>query len=219
MNNLYNLLSTANPIDIKEGLQAYRRYHVLMRDIANYYRYPLEDVVAAFVALSPNNSYKQNVRSLISVIDGHKKGKPLELIKTTTYNHCRDRAYKYIQGNDFLSSVKGLKTKAFYKCILEPCKVNDAVIDGHLLNAYRNELKPLKGTHISKKLYREIESICQELALKFYLLPNQVQAILWFAWKRKNTILLPSTQLHLWIDRTGDFWQTSLDLSDLQPYE
>lgn len=136
--NLKRMFDQADAIDRREGKLAYERYNELLSDIALSYSFPFERVVAAFAALSPNNDYWGNLRSLVSVLHGINEGVPCEAITISTYGHCRDRAYQYALGNvSFEATVRGPKIRAFYFNILDPLDKRHVTIDGHMVAAYR----------------------------------------------------------------------------------
>src|SRR4051812_1436254 len=100
--SLFNLAAAweqSDAIDREEGALAYRRYNALMRSIADKHNRQLDRVVAAFVALSPNNDYKSNLRSLVSLLEGLNNGLPIRRITVSSYGHCKRRAASYLDGS------------------------------------------------------------------------------------------------------------------------
>ncbi len=217
--NILDVLDKAAPTDIDEGRLAYQRYHKVCRDIANYYRYTLPEVISVFAATSPNTDYLKNLRSAVSVIYGHSKGIPVEKIRVATYGHCRNRAYQYLTGEaDFLTKVKGKKILSFYMNILNPMDGYAVTIDGHAFNIWRNIKAPLKGAGIPARLYNEIAEDYREVSRRVGLLPNQVQAITWFTWKRLHNVFYQSPQLGLYQNHSADLWRTERKPEDIKPY-
>jgi hypothetical protein len=218
LENLTRVYRYADADDRREGKLAYQRYNLTMCTFADKYEFGLDRVVAAFVALSPNNDYHGNLRSLASVLDGIDKGVPLEQITVTTYNHGRDRAYAYLQGTEkFVSPDRGLKTLAFYHNILDPDGTEYVTIDGHMVCAYEGFDKTMTEAAVrSRKHYYEIAAAVKAIAFADMLVPCEVQAITWFARKRKLGIKY-TPQLSLFADPT-DKWNTGLDARDVKPY-
>lgn len=183
--NLVWLYDQSDRFDRNEGKQAYFRYHLLMRQFAEHYGFSLDRTVAAFAALSPNSDYYGNLRSLASLLDGINRGAPVSQITVSTYKHCAHRAYRFATGqSDFLTVTKGLKTRAFYKNILEPWNEIDVTIDGHMVAAFKGEQMTMKEAKMTSGLYRKISFHVQMLARNHGLLPHQMQATLWFTRKR-----------------------------------
>jgi hypothetical protein len=65
--------------------------------------------------------------------------------------------------------------------------------------------------------YRLIANDCFRLAKQTGLLPNQLQAIIWFTRKRLLRIKYDS-QVDLFAWSNNDVWRTLLPLAELQPY-
>ena len=143
--NLSKLYALADDIDRREGRLAYARYNALMRSIAEAYNSDLLRVTAAFAALSPNNDYLGNLRSLVSILVGMRECIPLDRITVSTYEACRDRAYSYLIGDaDFWTTVKGPKIRAFYRNIIRPADTDYVTIDGHMAAAYAGNSGTMK---------------------------------------------------------------------------
>lgn len=215
--NLYEMYERADFIDREEAKLAYSRYNFMMRTIADKYGRPLHDVVAAFCALSPNSDYLGNLRSLVSVLEGLRNETPANLITVSTYNHCKNRAIGYLSGHPFYTPKRGLKTANFYMNILQPDDSSHVTIDGHMVAAYagRNDLT-MKEAGVGKRAYTEIALATNALAGTKGLLPNQVQATVWFARKRSLGVVY-DPHFDLFGDPT-DRWGIIVPIDALLPY-
>lgn len=217
--NLERMFNCADIHDRMEGEQAYFRYRSLMVEIADRYHQPLDRVVAAFAALSPNNDYEGNLRSLVSVLAGFRDGVPCACINVSTYRHCRDRAYSYLTGRaSFLERVRGLKIKNFYHNVMDPYDLRWVTIDGHMVAAYRgDDQATMKDSIVKPREYEEIAFVVKECARKRFLLPHQYQAIVWFARKRALRVRF-TPQVDLFTP-TDDLWQVTRDVDSLKPFQ
>lgn len=188
--NLSALLERAAPQDFEAGAAAYTKYRQVMTQFSELYSVGLVPTTEAFVALSPNNDYHGNLRSLASVLFAFTNDRPKEKAVTTCFNACRDRAWSYVSGNvSFLDTVKGEKTRAFRHNILYPDSSRDVTVDGHMIAAWQGDdtLTMKKAALIlagSKRNYDAIRKGVQWLARKNDLAPCQMQGVLWFARKR-----------------------------------
>jgi len=217
MRNLERMFVRVDLIDFNEGQQAYLRYHAVMHSIALHYKFPIERVVATFASLSPNSDYKGNLRSTVSVLDGLNNDVPCNQIVVSTYKHCRDRAYRYARGDhDFLKKTKGPKIKNFYHNLVDPLDNRWVTIDGHMVGCWRDSNSTMKQLLIKPHEYREIADAIKILAFKHQMLPNQMQAVLWFARKRTLNIKY-DPQGSLFAER-GDMWNTLIHIDDIKPY-
>lgn len=214
-------MNAADAIDIDEGRLSYFRYHEVLRNLAEHFEAPFAETVAVFCALSPNSDYQGNLRSTATVIKCHREGIPVDRIRVVTYNHCRDRAFEYLNGVSFLQTTKGKKIRSFYQNILNPMDPFPVTIDGHAVNVWRGRRMNLKDVAGPKGRfnYEDVAGDYRIAAARVGLLPNQVQAITWFAWKRIHKILFPGRQLLLFRDISADTWRTFVDPSEIEPFE
>lgn len=218
LQNLRKMYAQADLYDRREGLRAYERYHQVMHDLSEFYLIPLDRVVAAFVSLSPNTDYVSNLRSTMSVLQGVSHGWPVETITTSGYIHCKRRAYDYASGReDFLTKTRGPKITAFYHNLLNPHDQRFVTVDGHVCAAWHGKPLTMKEALIrSVTEYREIAHAIKELAFREFILPNQYQAIVWFARKR---ILRVKYQPQMQFGQAADdLWHTYRDIRTLQPF-
>lgn len=212
--NLKWFVDQADQTDLEEGRLAYHRYNQMMAMFADEYNLPIERVTAAFCALSPNNDYMGNLRSLKTVIEGFLNGIHEEEITITTYKHCRTRAINYLNGEPFATKRRGLKTLSFYYNILMPKDRDYVTIDGHMVAAYVNEpTLVMKDVSLTKSEYMMIDRATKRLAGKIGLIPNQLQAIIWFTRKRIYGIKYnPNVGL---FDDPTDKWKTLIPMNEI----
>lgn len=216
--NLARMFALQDRIDREEGEKAYFRYRQVMAGLGEHYGVSIEKVTAAFCALSPNNDYTGNLRSLVSVLEGFARGWPAEKIVVSTYGHCKFRALSYVNGSaSFTDSVKGLKITNFYNNVLYPEDNRWVTIDGHMCAAYRGERLTMKEAIVrGAREYRMIADATKKLAFEAFLLPNQYQAIVWFVRKRVLGIKY-DPQMSLMVP-ADDVWRTLRNVSEIKPY-
>ena len=215
--NLGRMFDQADRIDLEEGALAYLKYNQLLQKIADHYGSSLERTAAAFAALSPNNDYFGNLRSLISVLDGYRKGIAPNRITVSTYGHCRDRALQYLSGAvDFMQSVRGPKIRAFYQNIINPNDPGWVTIDGHMVAAWNGLPATMKESLVGRKQYEIVAAGCMALARERGILPNQYQATVWFVRKRVLRIKFDE-QMDI-LAGPADQWRIMRELRDLRPY-
>lgn len=222
--NVRRLLETysrADSIDMEEGRVAYPRYQSVMRGLADYYGYSLSEVTAVFCSLSPNSDYAGNLRSAATLLKAHNQGVEPERAIVTTYNQNKYRAWRYLDGEDFLTLAKGPKIRAFYRNILDPADPEQPVtIDGHMISVWvGRRLTMVEAVrHRDKLLRKKYEDIANDFrtaAKRVCLTGPQLQSTLWFTWKRINNIIF-KPQLKLFADR--DQWETLQAPEDIHPF-
>lgn len=215
--NLSKMFARADAIDLDEGMLAYTRYHMVLSSISKHYDFPLPRVVAVFCSLSPNSDYMGNLRSAVTVLKSIKEGTPQERTTVSTYRHCMLRAWDYAIGaKDFETQTKGPKILNFYHNILNPKASRWCTIDGHMSAIWQGKELTMKEALVSSTRYQQIKDDVSILAVRNDMLPNQMQAVLWFTRKRtSNIVYVP--QMKLFGDRK-DLWNTLVHVEDIRPY-
>lgn len=211
--NILAVLAAADAIDLAEGKRAYGNYHALLKRLAEHYHIPFKTVVAVFAATSPNNDYFKNLRSTASLCSGYKAGLALEHITVSTYRACAVRAWRCLRGENFLDFTEGLKTRSFYHNILEPKNPDYVTVDGHMLSIWYGQRMTMQKATRFHKYYEAISNSVKDVAQEAGLVPNQVQAICWFTWKRIHKPVRGDGQLSLL--NTDDHWRTVLEPEDV----
>ena len=218
--NLKAMWSKSDAMDQSDGMKAYIRYHDLFAKMAHEYKVTIEQAVGVFAALSPNNDYLNNLRGARTLLHWHGYRHPdhLPFVNVGTFHHAKERAIRVLRGEPFLSFSKGLKTRNFYKNIVDPTDPMPVTIDGHIYWAAVGDRDGQKQTMTNAKLsaaeYHKIAKAIRQLARQIGVLPNQVQAMIWFTRKRLTKTVY-NDQLELGADRDG-FQKTVYDLKDIR---
>lgn len=177
--------SLVSPDDLAFGQTAYLGYHEALRAWARHYGFGFIPTVEAFVALSPNNDYHGNLRSLSSVMATVKDGLPRSV---TTYRACATRAAGYLAGEvSFLDRVTGPKITAFRDNILYLGESRRVTVDGHMICIWADKDLTMKeaAALLAKTRYAILERDFLNLSGRVSLPPCQVQAALWHSRKRR----------------------------------
>ena len=213
--NLWSAFKKADDIDYEAGRTAYYKYQVLMKALAKQYGCTIEQATAVFVSTSPNNDYKNNLRSTVSILHGWRHGTPEDRIRISTYNHCRKRALEFLNGKDFLKSTTGPKIRSFFKNIVNPEDPSKPVtVDGHMVGAWSGKKILMKDAAVSNFNYEDIAMATRKLADQAGLEPCQFQAIIWFTWKRIHRSVFDQN-----LDLFGDHWGLDVDLTKIRPFK
>lgn len=202
-----------NDDDLTAGQAAYPAYLAMMRMISDYYSTGLVPTTEAFVALSPNNDYYGNLRSLISLIEGYRNNSPYTI---STYKACGERAMSYLNGSvSFLDTVKGKKITAFRHNILYQKDSRAFVLDGHMIAIALG--RPMTMSQANAELrthkYEYIEHKYQTFARKLKMPVHEMQATLWHCRKRTEGIKF-STQRDFYRDDNHLYYT----IDEIPPY-
>lgn len=221
LDNIYSVYEQADAIDRAEGLKTFYLYRKTMREIAARYSVPFRRTVAAFVALSPNNDYVGNLRALVTLLEAHTRGLDYKLFSIPVYGACVTRAHGYLTSEKFKPTKTNHKTWNFYNNICTPSNKSYVTIDGHMANVVHLDRVSLKfhaGARFQAKgglRYGDYVELYCNAAEDVKLLPCQLQATLWYTWKRLNRIYY-SPQLDLF--SIGNQWQSYYPVDLIKPF-
>lgn len=193
-----------HPSDLVFGRAAYQTYHDLCRVWARHYGFGFVQTVEAFAALSPNNDYHGNIRSLTSCMEGLRQGLPDDRITVSTYGTMKRKALAVLRGDvSFLDTTSGPKIRAFRECILYVEDARQPVIDGHMAALWHGERMTMRDA--AKALqgagYARIAADVIRLARKHGIAVCAAQAALWAYQKRTHGVLF-DPQLELFSGAT-----------------
>jgi hypothetical protein len=184
--NITKVLLSASPDEYAQGVNAYQEYHDRLKKVALVSGFEFEKVVASFAALSPGNKLELNFKDLDTLVSAVKTFKEASSLRLHCYSSCTQRAYDYLTGwEEFKPTRWNSKTFNFYNNILNPSSPDWVTIDRHAINVWHgkevNEV--LRKKFFNTLAYKKIANDFKTVAKKTGLLPNQVQAITWYAWK------------------------------------
>lgn len=215
LDNVRRVFDLADPHDLRDGLLAYPRHQKTLRALSEYYGTPYLGTVASFAALSPNNAYIGNLRSVVSLLQGFRDGLPIEALTVSTYKACATRGWRCLQGEDFLSFTKGKKTRAFYQNILDPNDPLPVTVDGHMMSVWFGQYMTMKEAVRKRLKYEAIADDIRLVAQETGFVPCRMQSVLWFTWKRMHNVLY---QAQVDLLKVDDPWLLDLEPRDICGY-
>ena len=158
----------------------YFEVNMYCRILAEGYNIPLIKVAGMLSALSPNNKFDQNIKSLENFIIH--KGE----CKVTTFNGQKEKARIILFADDDVNedTVKlilgGLKTKSFFENIYRPHTSNAVTIDLWQIRwAKKYNVWKADWGSLTPKRYGIISDFIRDKAAARNLLPHQLQALTW----------------------------------------
>jgi hypothetical protein len=164
--------------EIRDGLSWYRDARRLAITITGLTPSRAAGIVAA---LSPNTAWSVNLAiagRFVATGDNVHTGKQM------------DKARAILSGRRPLSVLKGPKERPFYANIIRPADPIPVTVDRHAYSIWAGQPE----TRVPPRLVETVAADYRAAAEILDLLPNQVQAITWIAWRR----------LHNSIGRTAD---------------
>jgi hypothetical protein len=200
MQNLVNVYNFASKEDIKIAEVAWIKMNRLTAQIAEKHGFSPRVGAAVFAALSPNNDFKGNLRDANRLLFSAKLGIEIDDFKVSTYGNNKRKAWRIAHGEDPLDLILFPKTRSFFLNVHTPDDPYPVTVDGHIYNAWYGKRMSLKGAamKMNAKIYEEVAQGVRDLGKEKGIIPNIVQGILWYAWKRMHRILYYQEQ--------GEFW-------------
>ena len=163
-----------------QGLNWYYELNDYLKTVASVYNVPLIKVAGVMSALSPNNTFRNNIVSLEKFL--RHKGN----CKVTCFNAQKNKAIAILNApNDITENEikdilgKGLKTRSFFENLYRPLTSKAVTVDLWQIRwAKKLGIMPEKGT-LTNKRYKLISEMVTKLAEEKGLMPHQYQAITW----------------------------------------
>jgi len=154
--------------------------------LSECYNVPLIKVSAILSALSPQNTFEQNLIDLERFLESG------GVTKASTFKSQRDKAYVILHMVDYdedkIKDIlgKGLKTRSFFENIYRPHDSDAVTVDLWQIRwAKALNIVPEQGT-LTPKRYRKIASRVRKYAKKINMLPHQFQAMTWVYMRGKE---------------------------------
>lgn len=165
-------------------MQVTRKWYFEVNDycktLSEYYNVPLIKVAGILSALSPNNTFRSNVKSLERFL------RTSGNCKVTTFGNQKKKAQRILDASEAITEDeimdmlgKGLKTRAFFHNIYKPMTSQMVTVDLWMIRwAKQNKLIPEKGV-LTDKRYRNIEKAVVQYSKELNMLPSEFQAGVW----------------------------------------
>jgi hypothetical protein len=197
MNNIVSVFSQATIAELSEGMQWYNVAQTGAKLLATQHNISITKAAGVIAALSPNLKWDRNIKAAEIIIKSYQLEIDYNDAVCPAYKQNRKKAYQILDSDGDYDTVKkilnGPKITSFFCCIMED--PNDVCIDGHAFNIYFGERNALKnGVSINKTQYKMLQQEyinATDIINKAYnlnLLPYQVQAVCWIAWRRIHNI-------------------------------
>jgi hypothetical protein len=199
--NLQRVLDTASDGDWKVAEAAWFRYQRITGTIAKKYGFGACIGAAVFAALSPNSDYLGNIRDTNRLLAAAGAGKGLDDFKVSSYGQNKLKAWRIARGEDALSLIVANKTRNFFLNIMDPTDPVPVTVDGHIFNAWMNRRMKLTDANMNLRNgdYEKVADDIRYIGADRKILPNVIQGLIWYAWKRMHRIR-HSDQLCFWAD-------------------
>lgn len=179
--NIRRVLEGATVGEWETGSLWYRETRLFCVSAARKYHRDVDIVIAALAALSPSCPWERNQDDLIGVLSGKPE------YKCCTYGANVSKALRILAGD--LSVLSGPKVVSFAECISNPWFSRAVCVDVHAYSiAVGKRLTTEQVPSLGRARYDAIAGSYRQVADTCDLLPHQVQAITWLAWKREYNI-------------------------------
>jgi hypothetical protein len=178
--NILSVYARATAEERAEGLNWYRHAHGIACDIASRVGCTVQGAAGILAALSPSVAWETNVTDAYRLAAD-------EPGAFSTYGPNVRKARAIRDGANPLDILGGPKVRAFYACILEPDSAHGTVcVDRHAVSvAFAKTLGQKFGPAylaLAGSYARVAKAYCAA-AKTLGILPHQLQAITWVAWR------------------------------------
>lgn len=163
----------------------YHEAHGFACTLADQTGIPLERVCGVIAVLSPAVYWRLNKKQAEELCNAHAEGLDIRSIVLSTYGGQAEKAYAILESQYDLSADDvarmlgggwAMKTKAFFRNILDPIGSLSVTVDRHIVTA-------AGYTRTHPALYRAMARTIARMAAEHGLRPCQVQAIVWTCYK------------------------------------
>ncbi len=147
-------------------------------------------VVGVIAVISPNVRWETNLRDAEVLMETYWEKGELEatFCKISTYGTNKTKALQILGGGEISNYVKGPKVSSFYENILYPYSSGSVTVDRHAWRIWKGletEFSDMPDLRYHNR-YQQISEDYREVASQVDLLPHQLQAITWVAFREMN---------------------------------
>lgn len=158
----------------------YYEIHDYCKTLAEYHDIPMIKVAGILSALSPNNTFKSNIKSLERFL------RTSGNCKVTTFGSQKRKAQAILEASSSITESevkellgKGLKTRSFFENIYRPENSQAVTVDLWQIRwAKSMGIMPENGT-LTDKRYRDISAAVKDYAKGLGMMPHEFQALTW----------------------------------------
>lgn len=181
VDNILKTYSEASEADKADGLSWYPRAQRYAEDLGARHGVAARLVSGIIAALSPMTSWEQNTKDAEEFLRLGRRA------TVTTYGQNKNKAARIKKGNDPALNLGKDKTLSFFNCIEGDAA--DVCIDRHAAAvAYGRILLVAERDKVRGRLYQRLQNAYRKAAAVLNLKPSELQAITWFAWRKKKTL-------------------------------
>lgn len=183
MNNFEKLFLQANENERAMGFHWYLDAHNYLNSMADYFDKPLDIVCGITAVLSPMIPWNIDVNLTYNILKN--KGKR-PTVTGGAFSQNIAKALKIYKTKRVFPSLNGPKVTEFYRNLLDPWCPDCVTIDTFMISVALN-CQPKDYAvklHSTEKFIEVYKQEIKALAVKYMLLPLQVQAIIWIVQHR-----------------------------------
>lgn len=172
----------------KTGMEWYAKAKEQCSDLADTHGITTSQAAGVVAALSPGREWGKNcfdAWTLLNDVSRGLRGRDLPLVGSYGWRNV-EKAEAILLGGLPLEVLRGEKVRAFYWNILHPEDSQVVTIDRHAASVACGMRLGEKDLRISPTRYADLSFVYQEAALRRQLLPSQIQAVTWVAWRARG---------------------------------
>lgn len=183
--NIENVYLSATVEQMIAGRNWYSDANRLAYTISKTFSQPIENVIGVIAAVSPLNSWGNNINLAGRIVEGHVNNMPV----TNGYlTNGLVKANRILIDPAFYATpeiyLKSQKIAAFYDSILNNGHGTLVCVDRHAYSIAVNQ-KLTDSTRLTNLQYRVIANAYVNAADNLYIEPQILQAITWVVWRNR----------------------------------
>lgn len=173
--NIRNVLISATPAEVIEGMHWYDETRAFANDISNGDIWKGAGVIAAYSPMTPWWRNKELAANTFKTGKADPKSIKMNV----------NKAQRILKGEDVLTVLNGPKLKAFASAIADP-NTELVTVDQHSYSVAMGRHHTTRNAKFGIRVYRAIAEAYREVADQTPYTAIQVQAITWVAWRNRN---------------------------------
>lgn len=175
--NILAVFNLATPSEVSEGLHWYRQAHKLATTFES-----IAIGAGVIAAMSPQISWDKNV-TVAEELRDHGDA-------TMGLGDAKAKAKRILDGEHPSTVLGGKKVRAFYECVANPETTCAVCVDRHAWALHRFGVDEIGRRHEGARrldkvgVYERVAADYVDAASELRIMPHQLQAITWLAWRR-----------------------------------
>jgi hypothetical protein len=159
--------------------------HSICADIATDTGYETSQVAGVLAAFSPQTGWSENIRLARQACESDRSDR----ISGHTTNACAKVSKILFAGRAPEEVLGGRKVRSFYRNVLHPDVPGAVTVDRHMIDLLVGRRGAVNDRVLERiGAYNYAAALIRGAAREAGILPNQLQAVVWLAWRLEHNV-------------------------------